>query len=126
MSDKHHVYRCEECGRVVEVVEAGRGTLTCCDMPMKHLAENTVDASKEKHVPVATREGSSFHVKVGSVPHPMTAEHLIEWVEVLTEEATCRVELSPGQPPEVKLPATKGAAVIRAYCNLHGLWKTEV
>lgn len=126
MSIKNHVYRCEQCGLMVEVIDGTQAKLVCCDGPMKHMTENTADASKEKHLPVCTRDGNRLHVKIGSVLHPMTPEHLIEWLELIQEGRYIRVTFRPGQVPEAHLPVAPAAATVRAYCNLHGLWKTEV
>jgi desulfoferrodoxin FeS4 iron-binding domain len=73
-------YRCEKCGNMIASVKVGGGTLTCCGQPMTKLIANSTDAAKEKHVPVAAVEGDKIKVTVGSVEHPMTAEHYIEWI----------------------------------------------
>ena len=87
---------------------------------MKLQKENTVDAALEKHVPVIEEK----KVKVGSVEHPMTGEHYIEWIEATSEEGEiAKVFLKPGEKPEVKLSFNPISA--RAYCNLHGLWKSK-
>ena len=87
---------------------------------------NTVDASKEKHVPVVTAEGSGSKVSVGSVPHPMIAEHYIEFIEIMGPNGRCvRQYLQPGQDPAATFCLPADAIKARAYCNLHGLWKGE-
>ncbi len=120
MAERKEVYRCEICGNVVEVLHGGQGELVCCGQPMKLLTENTVDAATEKHIPVI--EGNI--VKVGEVSHPMTEEHFIEWVEAASESGMepCRKFLKAGETPEVEFPFPVKYA--RAYCNLHGLWKS--
>jgi superoxide reductase len=90
---------------------------------MQLLQENTVDASKEKHVPVIERVPGGVKVKVGSVPHPMEAAHLIGWIEVIADGKAYRQFLQPGQAPEAVFPVTEENIVVREYCNLHGLWK---
>lgn len=119
------IYKCEVCGNMVEVVWEGAGELVCCGQPMKLLKENSVDASLEKHVPVAETEGDLLKVKVGSAAHPMTEEHYIQWIEVLVGDKVCRASLKPGMAPEAvfKLPDGSQKLVLRAYCNLHGLWQ---
>lgn len=120
MVEKKEIYKCEVCGNIVEVVHAGGGVLICCGQPMKLQKENTVDASQEKHVPVI--EGKK--VKIGSVAHPMTAEHYIEWIEATSETGeTAKVFLKPDSKPEAKFSFKPVSA--REYCNLHGLWKVE-
>lgn len=83
MAERLEVYKCEACGNIVEVLHGGGGELVCCGQPMERLVENTVDAAKEKHVPVIEKVGDGVKVKVGDVAHPMEAEHYIEWIEVL-------------------------------------------
>lgn len=121
---KNGIYKCELCGNIVEVLNANAGVLVCCAQPMKHFEENTVDASKEKHVPVVEISPTGIKVSVGSVDHPMLPEHYIEWVELIKENAVCRIELKPGDMPQVEFPTVEKFTV-RAYCNLHGLWKGE-
>ncbi len=123
MAKKLEIYKCEICGNIVEVLHEGVGKLVCCGQPMKLFHENTVDASKEKHLPVIETKNDGYLVKVGSVPHPMEDKHYIEWIELIADGKACREFLSPGAKPEVffKITATKPQA--REYCNLHGLWK---
>jgi superoxide reductase len=96
---------------------------------MKHQAAGAVDAAKEKHVPVAEKSDGGIKVKVGAVPHPMEEKHLIQWVEVLGEGFSARRFLKAGDAPEVEFRcgcACPGKVEVREYCNLHGLWKTEI
>ncbi|HVN24925.1 MAG TPA: desulfoferrodoxin [Syntrophorhabdales bacterium] len=125
MADRMQVYKCDVCGNIVEVTHAGKGVLACCNQPMKLMAENTVEASLEKHVPVVEKTQDGVAVKVGSVAHPMEEKHYIEWIEIVTP-AGCieRQYLTPGQEPKASF-AVKGEAVTaREYCSLHGLWKS--
>ena len=99
--------------------------MVCCEKPMKLLVENTVDAAREKHVPVVEKTGESIKVKVGSVPHPMEEKHYIEWVDVNVGGKVYRQFLKPGQSPEgVFCVKEDGPVVAKGYCNLHGLWKS--
>jgi superoxide reductase len=123
MADRLQVYKCEICGNIVEVLHAGKGVLVCCNQPMKLMAENTVDASLEKHVPVIEKKGDAVTVKVGSVPHPMEEKHYIEWVELIIDGKIQRQYLAPGESPEASFAVKEGAMVAREYCNLHGMWK---
>ncbi|MBN1590896.1 MAG: desulfoferrodoxin [Pirellulales bacterium] len=123
MTTERQVYLCEVCGNLVEVLRSGPGTLVCCDQPMTLQKENTTDAAKEKHVPVVERIGKQLKVSVGSVLHPMTEDHYIEWIEVSSGNNTMHRHLQPGDAPEALFPALEGEVVVRAYCNLHGLWK---
>lgn len=117
------VYKCPLCGNMVEVVHAGQGELVCCGQPMKLMTENTVDAAKEKHVPVIEKVAGGVKVKVGSVPHPMEEKHFIEWIELTADGKVYRQFLKPGQAPEAVFLIEARSVSAREYCNLHGLWK---
>jgi len=123
MAKRLEVYKCEVCGNIVEVLHGGQGQLVCCGQPMKLLVENTVDASKEKHVPVIEKGAGGYRVKIGSVPHPMEEKHYIEWVELVADERAYRQFLSPGQAAEAFFSVEAKNVFAREYCNLHGLWK---
>ncbi|NLY56012.1 MAG: desulfoferrodoxin [Firmicutes bacterium] len=124
MTQREQVYLCEICGNIVEVLHVGRGQLVCCNQPMTLQVENTVDASYEKHVPQVTRDGETIRVQVGSTLHPMTEEHYIEWIELIAGDVVERHYLSPGDLPETSFVCKNvEQPIIRAYCNLHGLWK---
>jgi len=120
MTEQKQIYKCEVCGNIVEVLHSGAGELVCCGQPMKLMSENTVDAAQEKHVPVI--EGKK--VKVGSVEHPMAEEHYIGWIEATSESGEiCKVFLKVGDKPVAEFAFEVSTA--RAYCNLHGLWKSK-
>jgi len=123
MAERLQIYKCDVCGNIVEVVHAGKGQLVCCGKPMKLMAENTVDAAKEKHVPVVETSPGGVKVKIGSVPHPMEEKHYIEWVEVMAGGKVYRQFLNPGEAPEASFDVTGEGVTAREYCNIHGLWK---
>lgn len=123
MAEKLQVYKCELCGNIVEVVHGGKGELVCCGQPMKLLLENTVDAAREKHVPVVEMSSGGFKVKVGSAAHPMEEKHFIEWIEIIADGMAYHQFLNPGQAPEATFKVDADQVTARAYCNLHGLWK---
>ncbi len=125
MTEKMQVYKCEICGNMVEVLHAGKGQLVCCGQPMILLTENTVDASREKHVPVIQTTAAGAKVAVGSVNHPMEEKHYIEWIEIISGDKVDRKYLKPGDLPEASFCQPDGNMSARGYCNLHGLWKTE-
>lgn len=123
MPERLEIYKCEVCGNIVEVVHAGGGELVCCGQPMILFKENTVDAAKEKHVPVVEKTDAGINVKVGSVPHPMEENHHIEWVELVVGDKAYRQFLNPGEAPEANFDVKAENVEAREYCNLHGLWK---
>ena len=120
------VARCPICGNIVEVLHAGAGTLVCCGQPMQLLEANTTDAAQEKHVPVIERIDGGYRVTVGSVEHPMTPEHYIQWIELLTDEGVLRRELTPTDRPGALFQTTAHVTGAREYCNLHGLWAAKM
>jgi superoxide reductase len=124
MTQRSQVYKCDLCGNIVEMLHGAAGDLVCCGQPMTLQQENTVDAAKEKHVPVIEKVAAGVKVKVGSVPHPMEEKHYIEWIEVLVGDRVVRQFLKPGDAPEAVFPAEGGAITAREYCNLHGHWKS--
>jgi superoxide reductase len=119
------VYKCALCGNIVEVIHVGGGQLVCCGQPMTLQTENTVDASKEKHVPVIEKTADGYKVSVGSVAHPMEEKHYIEWIELLADGKVYRQFLQPGSVPEAYFEVDATEVSAREYCNLHGLWKAE-
>jgi len=123
MAEKMEVYKCDVCGNIVEILHGGKGQLVCCNQPMKQMKENTVDAAKEKHVPVVEKVANGFKVKVGSVAHPMEEKHYIEFVELIVDGKIYRQFLAPGQAPEAFFEISGDKVTAREYCNLHGLWK---
>jgi len=122
-TERQQVYKCKVCGIIAEVLDGGAGELVCCGQPMQLLTENTVDAAKEKHVPVVEAAEGGVKVKVGSTAHPMEEKHYIEWIEVIADGRVYRQFLKPGGAPEAFFPVEAAGVVAREYCNLHGLWK---
>ncbi len=118
------VYKCELCGNIVEGLHTGGGTLTCCGQAMTHVLENTVDASHEKHVPQIEKTAMGYLVKVGSVSHPMDEAHYIEWIELVADGKSYVQFLQPGDAPQSEFCVLGTNIWARAYCNLHGLWRS--
>ena len=123
MTERNQVYKCQVCGNIVAVVHASGGTLACCGQPMTLVTENSVDASKEKHVPVIELTPEGCKVKVGSAAHPMEEKHYIEWIELVADGISYRKFLKPGDAPEAQFCMSAKEFYAREYCNLHGLWK---
>ena len=120
-------FRCDKCGNLVESVHSSGVPMMCCGEKMRELVPGSVDAAVEKHVPVVGVEGSVVRVHVGSVTHPMTEEHLIEWITLETNQGVLRKVLSANEAPEAVFALAEGekAVAAYAYCNLHGLWKAD-
>jgi superoxide reductase len=125
MPKRLEIYKCEKCGNIIEMLHDGSGELVCCEEPMKLYTENSVDAAKEKHVPVIEKTDTGYKVMVGSVAHPMEEKHYIEWVELLADGQAYRQFLTPGQEPVAFFETKVAKIAAREYCNLHGLWKGE-
>ncbi len=119
------VYKCELCGNIVEVVHAADGELFCCGQAMKLMTENTVDAAKEKHVPVIEVGNGVVKVTIGSVAHPMEEKHYIEWIELVADGKAYRQFLKPGDAPTATFNVSAKKLTAREFCNLHGLWSAQ-
>ncbi len=118
---------CNHCGNLVGTIHDAGVPIMCCSHKMDELIPNTTEAAGEKHLPLATVEGDTVKVSVGSVEHPMLEEHSIQWVYLLTENGGHRKILNPGNKPEVTFNTAGDKPVaVYAYCNLHGLWKTDI
>lgn len=121
-------FKCMHCGNVaVKPLDAGV-PLVCCGEKMTELLANDTDAAREKHVPAVTVEGSAVHVQVGSTAHPMTPEHYIAFICLVTEKGWQMAELSPEDAPVADFAVAAGDKPLRVYeyCNLHGLWVAEL
>ena len=124
MAKLNGVYKCAICGNIVEVLHASDPEVVCCGQPMDLLVANTVDASKEKHVPVIEKTATGVKIKVGAVPHPMEEKHFIEFIECITDGVVYRKALKPGDAPEAEFCVSASSIGARIYCNLHGLWSS--
>lgn len=121
-------FKCEHCGNIViKVVDAGVPVM-CCGEKMVELVAGSVDAAVEKHVPVVEVEGANVRVKVGEVEHPMTEEHLIQFVVLVTEKGYQVAQLTAEDEPKAEFVLAEGDAAVKVYeyCNLHGLWVNEL
>ena len=124
---KHFV--CKSCGNLVATVQFSGMPLGCCNERMHELVPNAAEASREKHTPSVSREGNKVTVRVGRADsaHPMTEEHAIAWVCLVTTRGSHRGELRPEGRAEISFFLSEDEEVIRAfaYCNMHGLWVAE-
>jgi len=119
------IYKCELCGNMVEMIHAGKGQLVCCGRPMIWQEEGTTDAAVEKHIPVIEKTDNGYKVTVGSVEHPMSDDHFIEWIELIADGIAYREFLNPGDKPEATFCIKADKVSAREFCNLHGVWKGE-
>ncbi|OQX28481.1 MAG: desulfoferrodoxin [Spirochaeta sp. LUC14_002_19_P3] len=129
MAAKYEIYKCEECGNVVMLLENNSCVLTCCGKNMVCLPEQTADSSTEKHVPLIEKADGGYKVTVGSTPHPMLDKHWIQWIELVVNGQRMIKELNPGEAPEVFFSCAHKSGdriTAREYCNVHGLWKSEL
>lgn len=120
-------YLCEKCGTILTPAKNSAAPAPCCEASLKEIIAGTTDAAVEKHVPVYSVDGNVVNVVVGSVEHPMTEPHYIEWIAVETTSGSQIKELTPSDAPKASFALTEGEEVkaVYAYCNLHGLWKAE-
>jgi len=127
MKSSQKFFVCKKCGNMVGLINDKGAPLSCCGEKMTELAANTVEASLEKHLPAVTQVDGGITVQIGSAPHPMEDAHHITFVYVETEKGGQRKRLKAGDAPKAtfKFSDDKPVAVY-AYCNLHGLWKTEI
>lgn len=124
---KTKFYICPTCRNTVEMIYDTDIKLFCCGEEMQELVSNTVEASGEKHIPAVKVSEGMVEVNVGSVNHPMEEVHWIEWIQLVTDKGIYRKYLNPGEAPNVKfLLGEEKPIAVYAYCNLHGLWKTEL
>ncbi|WP_022749679.1 desulfoferrodoxin family protein [Lachnobacterium bovis] len=122
-------YKCDLCGNFITfLTDKTAATPVCCGEEMKEIVANTVDAAKEKHVPDVTVDGNKVVVKVGSVEHPMQDNHYIQFIIVETTNGYQKKDLKPGEKPEAEFVLAEGEKPVGVYeyCNLHGLWKTDI
>ena len=127
MCENNRFFICEHCGNIVGMIHDAGVPLKCCGQNMTKLEPGTVEASREKHIPVVSVNGNEVKVDVGSVKHPMSEEHSILWVYLQTDRGGQRKCLAVGSEPVVTFALSDEKPVaVYAYCNLHGLWKADV
>ena len=129
MTEVKEIYKCNICGNTVEVLVSGQGTLVCCGQDMELLKENDSESNTDldlskKHTPIIEQEANKVIVKVGDVEHPMTPEHYIKWIEVNIDGSIYFKKLNVGDKPIAEFKTTGNKIFARAYCNIHGLWKS--
>lgn len=120
-------YICNHCGNLITFINDSLVPLVCCGEKMTQLVANTVDAATEKHIPVVKIDGNTTSVTVGSVEHPMTKAHLIQWIYLRTDKGFQIKYLTPEDKPNAIFSLHDEKPIeVYIYCNLHGLWKTQI
>lgn len=120
-------YVCEICGNFVGKIYDAAPKMTCCGQEMKELVANSVEASVEKHIPVVTCENDVLVVNIGSIDHPMEEAHYIDLVYVDTKKGGQKKHLKGQSKPRAEFVFVDDEPVaVYAYCNIHGLWKTDI
>ena len=122
---KQTFYICNHCGNIVAMIRDKGIPVHCCHKPMEVISPGTAEASEEKHIPAYEVTGNTVHVKVGSVEHPMTWEHYIEWICLETDRGVQYAHLAPDDKPEASFALCQGDQVrsVSAFCNQHSLWR---
>jgi superoxide reductase len=122
---RSQIYYCEVCGTVAEILEPGRPPIVHCGVPMILLEEKTQDEGQEKHVPVIEKIDGGYKVTVGEVVHPMSRSHFIGFIDLVHDGRVSRRYLEPGADPVATFLTDAKNVSARAWCNLHGLWKSK-
>lgn len=126
MESKRAFLKCMQCNNIVTAIENGGGSLSCCGEPMHVLVAGEIEAAQEKHIPVCKVSENKLTVEVGEVLHPMIEEHYIQWIAVDSGDHLQIKKLSPGQAPIAEFSIEDGDITVYEYCNLHGLWKSNL
>ena len=121
-------YQCAKCKKIVGMIQPSACPTMCCGDEMQEMKAGTSDGAAEKHVPVVAVDGQNVTVDVGSVAHPMQEEHWIQWIALETKQGMQRKVLNPSDAPKASfaLTADDAPVAVYEYCNLHGLWKTDL
>ena len=127
MTKLKQIWKCNVCGNIIEILHEGADSLVCCNQPMVLQEEKTEEEGNEKHKPIIdtiNEKKERIKIKIGEIPHPMEDKHFIEWIEANTEDRVLRKFLKPGEKPEKEFTVRGLKFTARAYCNVHGLWKS--
>ncbi len=120
-------FLCKHCKNLIGMVDNKGVPIKCCGETMVELIPNTVDAAGEKHIPVVKVEADCVSVDVGSVTHPSEENHYIDFIYLETENGGQRKKIGAGKTPTASFKLVNDAPIaVYGYCNLHGLWKTDI
>ncbi len=120
-------YICKHCGNLITKIADSGVPVVCCGEEMVKLEPKMTDEGNEKHLPVVETNGSDCTIKVGSVPHPMSDEHQIEWLYIVTNQRQQLVRFKSTDQPVYQFTLEPDEQVdnVYSYCNLHGLWSLK-
>lgn len=120
-------FYCETCGNLLLATIASGIIPYCCGEEMTLLTPNTSDGNHEKHLPVVElTSAGNMVITIGSVLHPMTPEHNIRFVCLVTSSECIIHYLDEGEQPSVLIYYRGTPLAAYAYCNLHGLWRVDI
>ncbi len=120
-------YICKHCGNIVGLVQNAGVPVMCCGQKMELMEPSTAEEGVEKHLPVVEVIDNTVLVTVGEKLHPMEKDHSILWVYLQTDKGGHRRCLDVGREPYATfILAGEKPLAVYAFCNIHGLWKTEV
>jgi len=125
MTKKLEMYKCEICANVVEITHEGAGSLVCCNQDMTLLNEYI---AKENDAHFAHIEKISDIQNRVFFNHPMTLEHHIEYIEVISNDNKYikRKFLNFDDSAELSFKCDcKEGYYVRLYCNKDGAWITK-
>jgi superoxide reductase len=123
MTQINEIYKCNICGNVVQVKEAGKGTLVCCGEDMS-LTITSNDSLEQTHKPIIKKEEKKITVCVSEKEHPMTKEHHIQWIEINVDGSIYVKKLNVGDSPSAEFKVAGNKINARILCNKHGIWKS--
>ncbi len=110
-------YVCPVCGNVIHAV--GEGAFSCCGIQLPKLEADSADG--EHALSVETVENEYYvHIE-----HPMSREHFISFVALVSGDRVQFVKLYPEQDAAARFTRC-GHGKLFAYCNRHGLFTASL
>ena len=107
-------YVCPVCGNLMTA--SGSPALSCCGRVLEPLSHQKPD--EEHALNIEEIEGEWFV----SSPHPMTKEHSLMFVALVTAERVTLVRQWPEWDFQTRLPK-RGHGILYWYCTQHGLFR---
>ncbi len=109
-------YVCPVCGNVVHSL--GEGLVSCCGITLPVLEAEDCD---EEHDIKVERVENEYYV---TLDHPMTKQHYISFLALITSDHMEMVKLYPEGNAETRFRMS-GHGLVYAYCNVHGLFRIK-